>query len=437
MQATKHTILAAMVLFAVATTSLAQDVMPWAPNLEAAQQMAARQNQLVLIHFWTPDCVPCKRLDATVFSQPAVAQAISRSFVPVKVNAHQLPATAKQLGVNRWPTDVIITPAGQVLHRQVTPQSAQAFVTSVSQVAVANANQLGTAAAGAIQGVSQQAQGYAQRAQGYAQQTQSSIAQAGSRYSSALQQQLPAQQVPVNGPVGNRFNTPPNVAGSPGPYAANNGTPPFQPVGPSQQQLPAGIGAPNQPPNWAQGQPNQPQWNNPASQQQWAQPPPQQQQVAQQQPPSVAPAWSQPPQQQQQLSQRPAPQSQPASNSKSGLNGYCPVTLGEQTRWTKGDPRWGAVHRGKTYLFVGAAEQQRFLEKPDLYAPLLSGFDPVQFIEGGQLVDGNRQHGVFYRGQVYLFTNEQSLQQFWNSPERYATAVRQAMQQATSQVRTR
>ena len=110
------------------------------------------------------------------------------------------------------------------------------------------------------------------------------------------------------------------------------------------------------------------------------------------------------------------------------MDGYCPVSLVEKSTWTKGDVRWGANHRGRTYLFTSATEQARFLASPDRYAPVLSGNDPVRYSERGELVAGSRKHGVFYHNQVYLFADEASLERFWGSPERFANIVRQAMQ---------
>jgi hypothetical protein len=109
-----------------------------------------------------------------------------------------------------------------------------------------------------------------------------------------------------------------------------------------------------------------------------------------------------------------------------GLDGYCPVTLFEHEKWVKGDPKYGAFHRGRTYLFAGPHEQARFLNDRgyEKYAPALSGFDAVKYAEQGLLVDGKRVHGVFYHKQVFLFADEVGLQQFWADPERYATTVR-------------
>ena len=109
------------------------------------------------------------------------------------------------------------------------------------------------------------------------------------------------------------------------------------------------------------------------------------------------------------------------------MDGYCCVTLHEENRWAKGDARWGARHRGRVYLFQSAAAQQQFLADPDRYSPILAGYDPVAFRDGGSLVAGSRNHGVRYDDHMFLFDSEASLQKFWSSPEQYAATAYQAM----------
>lgn len=120
-----------------------------------------------------------------------------------------------------------------------------------------------------------------------------------------------------------------------------------------------------------------------------------------------------------------------------GLDGYCPVALISNGKWTKGDPKFGIIHRGRLYLFASEAEKQTFWQDPDRFAPILSGNDPVEFAESGRIVQGSRKHGVFYRNQIFLFTSEDSLQRFWGSPKRYADVAVAAMARASEGGRMR
>src|SRR5205823_3446037 len=84
------------------------------------------------------------------------------------------------------------------------------------------------------------------------------------------------------------------------------------------------------------------------------------------------------------------------------LDGFCPVTLletvardpADRSAWRKGDRQFGAIHRGRTYLFTSAEQQQKFLANPDAYAPALAGCDPVRYAERGEVVDGKRAYGL-------------------------------------------
>src|ERR1700690_405904 len=81
-----------------------QSSLAWQSNLETAKQLAAQTNRLVLVHFWSPSCGPCKQLEKNVFSLPEVQQAVQARFVPVKINADDWPTTTKQYGITSLPT---------------------------------------------------------------------------------------------------------------------------------------------------------------------------------------------------------------------------------------------------------------------------------------------------------------------------------------------
>ena len=102
------------------------------------------------------------------------------------------------------------------------------------------------------------------------------------------------------------------------------------------------------------------------------------------------------------------------------------MTLAEQKRWQVGDRKYGVIHRGRTYLFAGPVEQQKFLSNPDHYSPAISGQDVVAALDQGQTVDGRRQFGLQYQGRTYLFASDASRKAFSQNPKRYAAEVLQA-----------
>jgi YHS domain-containing protein len=114
------------------------------------------------------------------------------------------------------------------------------------------------------------------------------------------------------------------------------------------------------------------------------------------------------------------------------FDGNCPVTLKTLNRWTYGDQQFGAVHRGRTYLFAGAEQRDQFLANPDGFSPVFGGLDPVLLIDKQQSVEGSRALGFRYGDSFYLFSSEESRQKFAASPHTYAAGVRQAMNRIDS-----
>lgn len=101
------------------------------------------------------------------------------------------------------------------------------------------------------------------------------------------------------------------------------------------------------------------------------------------------------------------------------LDGFCAVALVDRRIWQKGDAKFVAVLGGRTYQFASEAALKAFVANADRYTPALDGNDPVLAVDQGLTVPGRREHGAFYNGRIYLFSTEQTFQQFDAAPERY------------------
>lgn len=359
------------------TQALAQsEGMPWRTDFQAARAEAQQSGKLLLVHFWTESCGPCKLLEARVFAQPQVAVAISNEYIPVKVNANESPEIAQAYGVTRVPTDVIVTAQGQLVHSFVSPATPMEYVGLTTQVASAYRSQAGSAYAAAVAAAPAPASTFADNkpTTPTAPQQQASPNAAFAAYAASMQPQ-----------------TPPAASN---PYATQT-----QPT--VQQQAAAPTQAP------VQQQPAPQQQMNPAAMVAQTQP------QAQPQASVVASA---------------APQLPPGSPAL-GFEGFCPVTMKNEWRWAKGDVRWGAIHQGRTYLFASAEAQKTFLTNPDAFSPVLSGSDPVAAVDKQQTVAGVREFAVEYEGRFYLFANEQSLEKFWSNPTAYAQGAQRVAAQ--------
>ena len=126
---------ATFLLLSIPFAAAAEDSVAWRRDVDAAKVEAAQDHKLVLLHFWTPSCGPCRALDKNVFSQAHVGAALERDFVPVKVNADQSPALAAAFGVNRVPTDVVLTSQGNVLASLACPGKPEAYLQQAAAVA--------------------------------------------------------------------------------------------------------------------------------------------------------------------------------------------------------------------------------------------------------------------------------------------------------------
>jgi len=347
-----------VLFFLVQRPAIGQQSLHWDATIDSAKAAAIRSNRLVLVLFSAPWCTACHHLESDIQNQPGAAAALEANFVPVKINYDYYPNTAKQYGVTRLPTTVILAPSvrGEVLAVIPEYMPVAQYLAAIDKVAAdAKRRQAGVFA-----------------------------------------------QVQASPPVGSPAAIgqspaigPPSVAapGNPGATAQQAIAPPRLPVAPLQNQAP----------------PNAPTVNPPAA-------------VA------TVPGL---PTGRTADSQKPIESMQRPANPPFGLDGFCPVQLVDNSRWQPGKKAWGAIHRGRTYLFSGAEERSRFLAAPDHYAPVSSGDDVVLSLEQGRSVSGHREHGLQFDGHVYLFSAEGTLEKFRSNPRYYADRALQAIRSAS------
>jgi YHS domain-containing protein len=114
-------------------------------------------------------------------------------------------------------------------------------------------------------------------------------------------------------------------------------------------------------------------------------------------------------------------------DSSFGLEGYCPVSLVTKKTWAVGQEAYSVKHRGRIYQCVSEEARTEFLQAPDRYSPVLSGYDLVHFLETGELVAGKREHGCEYLGRVFVFMNAANKLHFDTHAAQYAQNITPAM----------
>lgn len=82
----------------------------WYANYEEALAAAERLERPLLIHFYGPNCPPCRQMERDVFSSPDVQRLLAERFVAVKVDGDRLPALTRHYNVDAYPTDVVQEP---------------------------------------------------------------------------------------------------------------------------------------------------------------------------------------------------------------------------------------------------------------------------------------------------------------------------------------
>jgi thiol:disulfide interchange protein len=86
--------------------------------LRRALEVARADGKLVVADVYTDWCGWCKKMDTTIYSDPAIV-ALSKHQVFVKLNAEdrgQGQSFAEQLGVKGYPTTIVLDGQGRVLN---------------------------------------------------------------------------------------------------------------------------------------------------------------------------------------------------------------------------------------------------------------------------------------------------------------------------------
>jgi len=396
-----------LVLLFTSGTAFAQQAIKWEGTLDSAKAAANKSNRLVLVFFTADWCPNCHRLENDLRNQPGAAAALEANFAPVKLNYDYFQKTARQYGVTRLPTTIILAPTAACEVLAVIPEAmpVDQYLGRVNAVAAEvrrrNAGAYAQIRSNPVDGPA--AAGNPLRQAAETMPSDATVKQETPIFANPR----PASDYPSghNEMAGAATGTLPGAA----PASAAS---PYATVPPVAATRPDIVAAPSA---YAAAVSSSPAADSARTASAPAMP---------SAPTSVA------------SSARPADTTQPPAPATAtiALDGFCPVQLFESGRWQKGNKACGIVHRGRIYLFAGEEERRRFAADPDRYAPVNSGNDVVLSLDLGRSVPGFREHGAQFDGHVYLFANEDTLAKFRSNPRYYSQralqAIRSTMQTA-------
>ena len=98
--------------------------------LQEALAKAKRENKLVFMDGSSTGCSYCRKMENEVFSLKSVGQYLNKDFVCVKYNMlkGEGPELRKKYAVNKFPTFLILTTDGEILHKFIGYREEKAFL---------------------------------------------------------------------------------------------------------------------------------------------------------------------------------------------------------------------------------------------------------------------------------------------------------------------
>jgi len=106
----------------------------WHTDFSIAQAEAARLGKPLLLHFHAAWCGPCRTMEQQVLNTPQVLGELGTSVVGVKIDSDYHPDLTHRFGVVGLPTDVFVSPEGNVVTRTSGSSRVSAYAATMSQM---------------------------------------------------------------------------------------------------------------------------------------------------------------------------------------------------------------------------------------------------------------------------------------------------------------
>lgn len=134
-----------LLLFSFLATNLASETCPaaevhWTRDVEGALRQANQSGQLILMKFTATWCGPCRKMEKETFSNPAVAELVNTTFVPVLVDGDLNKELVRNLKVDAYPAVLLVSPQMVILERLRGYKTPQQLLPILQKVASQHTN---------------------------------------------------------------------------------------------------------------------------------------------------------------------------------------------------------------------------------------------------------------------------------------------------------
>jgi thiol-disulfide isomerase/thioredoxin len=98
-------------------TGAAAAPIAWHRDIQEAMRESARQQKPLLVSVGARWCGPCRKMHSETFPNSVVSAQLNSHFIPVLIDADEQPALVQKLGVEAYPTVLVISPDQTIVGR--------------------------------------------------------------------------------------------------------------------------------------------------------------------------------------------------------------------------------------------------------------------------------------------------------------------------------
>lgn len=118
--------------FPILATKANEGKAAWHTDFEAAKAESEKLNLPLLVHFYAEWCGPCRQMESGVLNSADVVAACGTKCVAVKIDSDARGDLAAKYGVAALPTDVFVSPKGDVLGKNVGQATRDVYLSRIS-----------------------------------------------------------------------------------------------------------------------------------------------------------------------------------------------------------------------------------------------------------------------------------------------------------------